>query len=270
MATTKAIKYAPQCGDMIFIIKFTVKSDQTPLTLDYKTLCETKGLDYNSGQYVDHPSTEVLGGNHSFTEQLNLIQQLIVFSLLTKTKIDIGEIIFNDLDQKFRNLPSVLSQTNFTKNPSKVTSIELTASMIDVIDLESLMTPLPCSKKKGKKKTQIVAQPEPKSQGRETSRALPRKGKMSSGQTTDPQDIEGNIKVAVKGLPSSLDEGTCSSKPLSEGKPIDAKDPGETNNPLVWDHLPLTLMKVLAKQSLYQRGPLLIPNSQGETYNSLI
>ncbi|GKF71687.1 hypothetical protein Tco_0207801, partial [Tanacetum coccineum] len=66
---------------------------------------------------------------------------------------------------------------------------------------------------------------------------------VSSGQTTDPQYIEGNIKLVVKGLPSSLDEGTRSSKPLPEGKPIDAKDPGETNNPLVWDHLPLTLMK---------------------------
>ncbi|GJV29052.1 hypothetical protein Tco_1385500 [Tanacetum coccineum] len=43
-----------------FIIKFTVKNGQNPLTLDYKTFCESTGLDYNNDQYVDHPSTEVL------------------------------------------------------------------------------------------------------------------------------------------------------------------------------------------------------------------
>ncbi|GJX78324.1 hypothetical protein Tco_0325135 [Tanacetum coccineum] len=43
-----------------FIIKFTVKNGQKSLTLDYKTFCESTGLDYNNGQYVDHPSTEVV------------------------------------------------------------------------------------------------------------------------------------------------------------------------------------------------------------------
>nr|GEV54499.1 retrovirus-related Pol polyprotein from transposon TNT 1-94 [Tanacetum cinerariifolium] len=41
-----------------FIIKITVKNGQRPLTLDYKTFCESTRLDYNNGQYVDHPSTE--------------------------------------------------------------------------------------------------------------------------------------------------------------------------------------------------------------------
>nr|GFB54758.1 hypothetical protein [Tanacetum cinerariifolium] len=93
---------------------------------------------------------------------------------------------------------------------------------------------------------------------------------VSSGQTTDPQYTEENIQPAAKGLPSTLDEGTHSSNPLSKGKPTDAKDPWETNNPLVWDRLSLTLMKVLAKQSLYQRGPLSILKTQEETNNSLI
>ncbi|GKE13778.1 hypothetical protein Tco_1421355 [Tanacetum coccineum] len=139
MATTKAITYALQYSDMTvesvqfqstavvedpnpsthdyearplkeFIIKFTVKNDQMPLTLDYKTFCQTTRLDYNNGDYVAHPSTkvvkdklakittnkalvqktlvlktsfpvawrillnfviQVLGGNHSSAEQLN-------------------------------------------------------------------------------------------------------------------------------------------------------------------------------------------------------
>ncbi|GJU98766.1 hypothetical protein Tco_1328037 [Tanacetum coccineum] len=83
-----------------FLIKFTVKNGQRPLTLNYKTFCEATGLDYSSGQYVNHHSTEVikaLDGNYSSTKQLNSIQQLLVLSLLTRTKIDIGEIIFSDL-----------------------------------------------------------------------------------------------------------------------------------------------------------------------------
>ncbi|GKC55887.1 hypothetical protein Tco_1083485 [Tanacetum coccineum] len=96
-----------------FIIKFTVKNGKKPLTLDYKTFCESTGLDYNKGNYVAHPSPEavkaelakiakyealvqktpilktsfpvawrilltfviqVLGGNYSSTKQLNSIQ----------------------------------------------------------------------------------------------------------------------------------------------------------------------------------------------------
>nr|GEX67134.1 hypothetical protein [Tanacetum cinerariifolium] len=91
----------------------------------------------------------------------------------------------------------------------------------------------------GKKKTQNVTQPEPKSQGPEAFGALTQKGKNTKTKKTSL----GNTQLAVKGLPSLLDEGTRSSKPLTEGKLIDAKDPRETNNPLVWDHLPLTLMK---------------------------
>nr|GEU66078.1 copia protein [Tanacetum cinerariifolium] len=117
--------------------------------------------------------------------------------------------------------------------------------MIDVINLESLVTPLPMfenkkkKKKKKKKKSQTMTQPKPKSQGPKASRVLvedsDKSQSVSSGQSTHPQDIEGNTQCAVKGFHSSLDEGTRSSKPLFEGKPIDAKDLGETNNPLVSD-----------------------------------
>ncbi|GKC07742.1 hypothetical protein Tco_0999352 [Tanacetum coccineum] len=93
-------------------IKFTVKNGKTPLILNYKTFCQTTGLEYNNGNYVANPSTKevkaelakianhealVLGGNHLSNEQLNSSQQLIVFSLLTETKSDIREIIYNYL-----------------------------------------------------------------------------------------------------------------------------------------------------------------------------
>ncbi|GJY70526.1 hypothetical protein Tco_0474229 [Tanacetum coccineum] len=38
-----------------FIIKFTVMNDKRPLTLDFKTFCESTGLDYNQGKYGAYP-----------------------------------------------------------------------------------------------------------------------------------------------------------------------------------------------------------------------
>ncbi|GJX00567.1 hypothetical protein Tco_0184480 [Tanacetum coccineum] len=259
------------------------------------------GLEYNNRNYVAHPSTkevkvkfekiathDVLGGNHSSTKQINSSQQLIIFSLLLRSKIDIGEIIYNDLvtrlmdksrqkyasyprfiscslqrllgsdypqDHKFRFIPPVISQTNFSKNPSEVTPIELTAFMNDLISHETLLFPLLASEKKGKKKTRTVTKPTCKLQGLEASRALPQKGKkskakkttliqttlkldqqkvpseatntsqsVSSGQSTNPQDIEGNIQPVVKGLPSTTDEDIHTSSLLSKAQPIDPND----------------------------------------------
>ncbi|GKD84088.1 retrovirus-related pol polyprotein from transposon TNT 1-94, partial [Tanacetum coccineum] len=187
-----------------FLIKFSVLNGQRPLTLDFNTFCSSTGLDYNNGKYVAHltpmavkkelgkiainPSyldktpflkisilvawrilftfvIQVLGGNYSSTEQVNFIQLLLAYCLITGTEVDIGEIIYNDLvtkllnksrlnyvsyprfiscalqlllgfdytqNEKFRFLPSILSNSNFTKDPSKVTVIELTAHMIAI------------------------------------------------------------------------------------------------------------------------------------------
>ncbi|GKA19486.1 hypothetical protein Tco_0699401, partial [Tanacetum coccineum] len=45
----------------------------------------------------------VLDGNYSSTEQVNSIQQLIAYCLLTGIKIDIGEIIYIDLVTRLTN-----------------------------------------------------------------------------------------------------------------------------------------------------------------------
>ncbi|GKE31262.1 hypothetical protein Tco_1450584 [Tanacetum coccineum] len=192
------------------------------MNLDYKTFCETTRLDYNKGDYVAHPSPEVvkakltkiatnealvqktlviktsfpvawrilltfvihvLDENHSSTKQLNSIQQLIVFSLLTRTKIDIGEIIFSDLVTRLM----AKSRQRYVFYPRFIS-----------------LTLLPYSKKKRKKKTQT---------------------------------------------------GTRSSKPLPEGKLTDVKDLGETNNLLTSsevevDSEPLILATVRDIQAL--------------------
>nr|GEV83751.1 retrovirus-related Pol polyprotein from transposon TNT 1-94 [Tanacetum cinerariifolium] len=191
--------------------EFTMMNGKKPFTLDFKTFCESTGLDYNQGTYVSHPSpkaVKVLDGNYSSNEQVNFIQQLLAYYLLTGTKVDIDEIIYSDFvtrltaksrqkyisyprfvscalevllgnkyaqDQKFRSLPNVLSNSNFTKDQSKVTLIELTASMIVVNNLESPVSPFLTFGKKKKIKSQTVSQPKQKTQGLRASGALPQK-----------------------------------------------------------------------------------------------
>ncbi|GKD28237.1 hypothetical protein Tco_1239015 [Tanacetum coccineum] len=243
-----------------FIIKFTIKNGQNPLNLDYKTFCESTGLDYNNGQYVDHPSTkvvkaelakiatnealvqktlvlktsfpvawrilltfvvQVLGGNYLSTEH-DLVTRLMAKSrekYVSYPRFVLGaleRLLGSDYprDQKFRNLPNALSQSNFTKDPSKVTPVELTASMIDVINHESSVTLLPLFEKKRKKKSQTVAQPKPKSQ------AL----RLSEHSFKRRKNTKGNIQPTVKGFHSPLDEGTRSSKPFPKGKMTDPQD----------------------------------------------
>ncbi|GJY76502.1 hypothetical protein Tco_0481618 [Tanacetum coccineum] len=124
--------------------------------------CSSTGLDYNNGKYVDHPTPEVvkkelgkiainpsyldktlvlknsflvawrilftfviqvLDRNYSSTEQINSIQQRLAYSLITGTEVDIGEIIYSDLDT------------------SKVTDIKLTAHIIVVNNQKDSVSP---------------------------------------------------------------------------------------------------------------------------------
>ncbi|GKA02591.1 hypothetical protein Tco_0675372 [Tanacetum coccineum] len=219
-----------------------------PLTLDLKTFIESTGLDYMKDTYVSHPSTEevkaelakivdnpilldrtpvlktaflvawrilltfvvqVLGGNYSSTEQVNLIQQLFAYYLLTGTKVDIGEIIYSDLVTRLTNK----SRQIYVSYPRSV----LCALAVGP---EALGLLLYKRKKPKSKKTPTetkVTTPKPM-EGSEQSHSV------SSGTVPDPQDPERNIQLAGMGLPSTLDEGTRKSQPLPEGTNIDPKD----------------------------------------------
>ncbi|GKB94579.1 hypothetical protein Tco_0980716 [Tanacetum coccineum] len=207
-----------------FPIKFSVLNGQRPLTLDFKTFCSLTVLDYNNGKYVEHPTPEtVLSGNYSSTKQVNSIQHIFAFSLITRTEVYI--------------------RRSFT-DPSKVTDIELTAHMIAVNNQRESVSPHPLAAKPKKRKSQTVTTTLPKSQGPEASGALSMKSKrlkskkpptetnasppkptegfeqsysVSSGTVPDPQDLERNIQLASMGFPSTLNEGTRTSKPFPEG-----------------------------------------------------
>nr|GEU37563.1 uncharacterized mitochondrial protein AtMg00810-like [Tanacetum cinerariifolium] len=107
----------------------------------------------------------VLDENYSSTEQVNSIQQLLAYCLIT--------------DEKFRFLPSILSYSNFTKDPSKVIDIELTSHMIVVNNQRDSVSPLPlhAKSKKGKSQTMTPTLPKPL-------------GDNDSGGNIPPADME--------------------------------------------------------------------------------
>ncbi|GJT41152.1 hypothetical protein Tco_0941017 [Tanacetum coccineum] len=295
-----------QCPLREFLFFFLVLNGQRPLTLDFNTFCSSTGLDYNNGKYVAHPIPEavkkelgkiainpsylnktpvlknsflvawriqftfviqVLGGNYSSTEQVNLIQQLFAYCLIIGTQVDIGEIIYSDLvtkllnksrlkyvsyprfiscalqvllgsnytqDEKFGYLHDILSNSNFTKDLSKVTGVELTAHMIAVNNQRDSVSPLPLSAKPKKGKSQTVTLTLAKSQGLEASGALSKKRQKPNllGTVPDLQDLERNIQLVSIGFPSTLDEGTRKSQPFPEGTATHPKDSRGNIQPL--------------------------------------
>nr|GEV69179.1 reverse transcriptase domain-containing protein [Tanacetum cinerariifolium] len=253
-----------------FSIKFLVLNEQRPLTLNFNTFCSLTDLSYNNGKYVDHPTPEVvkkelgkiaiissyldkssvlknlfpvalrilftfviqaLGGNYSSTEQVNSIQQLLAYSLIIGTEVDRGEIIYSDLDKKFGFLPPILSNSNFTKDPSKVTEIELTAHMIVVNNQRDSVSPPPLVAKPKKGKSRTVTSISPKSQGPEASGALSKKSKSPMSKKP-PTKTNRDIQLASTGLPSTLDEGTRKSQPFLESTANHPKDSGVNKQPL--------------------------------------
>ncbi|GKE67943.1 hypothetical protein Tco_1522104 [Tanacetum coccineum] len=272
---------------------------------------------------------QVLDRNYSSTEQVNSIQQRLAYSLITGTEVDIGEIIYSNLvtkllnksrlkyvsyprfiscalqvllgfeytqDKKFGFLPPILSNSNFSKDPSKVIDIKLTTHMIVVNNRKDSVSPPSLVAKPKKGQSQTVAPTLPKSQGPEALGALSKKRKkpkskrpptetkesppkptedyeqshsISSGTVHDPQDLESDIQLASTGLPSTLDEGTRQSKPLPEGPATHPKDSGGNKQPLDRDITSTTSNKGTAKTTPHPEGSLGDKDS-GETYHPLI
>nr|GEX47435.1 hypothetical protein [Tanacetum cinerariifolium] len=61
--------------------------------------------------------SQVLGGNYSSTKQVNSIQRLIAYCLLTWTKVDIREIIYNDLKEKKKKSQALSQPKPKTQGP---------------------------------------------------------------------------------------------------------------------------------------------------------
>ncbi|GJT09118.1 hypothetical protein Tco_0843580 [Tanacetum coccineum] len=255
-----------------FLIKFLVMNGQS-FTLDFNTFRSSIGLDYNKGKYVAHPTPKtVLSGNYSSTEQIKSIQQMIAYCLITGLRfISCGlKVLLGSAytqDKNFRNTPNILSNSNFTKDPSKVTEIELTACMIAVNNQKDLVSPLPLSGKKKKVKSQTVTPTIPKSHGNTTLKLMEGSElshSVSSGTVPDPQDLKRNIQLVGMGLPlTSSDKGIHKSKPLLKGKTTDPKDSGGNDQPAD-KGLPSTVSnKGTSKTTPHPEGPLGDKDSEG-------
>ncbi|GJY43505.1 hypothetical protein Tco_0431718 [Tanacetum coccineum] len=252
-STTVAFDPFPSTGEpekcplKEFLIKFSVLNGQKPLTLDFKTFCSSTGLDYNNGKYVDHPTPEVMKKelgkisiNSSYLDKIPVLKNSfpvawrILFTFVIRV---LGENYSStEQDKKFGLLPPILSNSNFTKDPSKVTDIELTPHMIAVNNRRDSMSPPPLVAKPKKMKSRTVTSTLPKSQGPKASGALSKKSKR-------PKDIQ----LASTGLPSTLDEDTRKSKPFPEGTVTHPKDSGGNVQPLDKDLTFMTFDEGTAK-----------------------
>ncbi|GJZ72301.1 hypothetical protein Tco_0636152 [Tanacetum coccineum] len=186
-----------------------------PLTLNFNTFTTSTGLDYNNGAYVDHPSLKVVKAelsniitNPSYLDKNPILKNSFPVAWRILLTFMIQEVLLGleyTQDEKFRYLPGIMSNFNFSKDPSKVTEIELTAYMIVVNNQKDLVSLLPLSTKKKKWKSQTV--------------------------TTTLPKLKGNDQPVDKGLPSiASNEGTTKTTPRPE-EPLGDKDSGGNKPP---------------------------------------
>ncbi|GJT68129.1 hypothetical protein Tco_1019609 [Tanacetum coccineum] len=155
------------------------------------------------GSYTNPSTNESEAGPvKDFIIKFNVKNGQMPLTLDYKTFCEIVGLNYNKGDYVAHPSPKVVKAelakniTNEALNLSKVIPIKLTASMIDAINLDSSVTPLPYSEKKGKKKTPTGL---PSTIDEDTRKSSP----LSEAKTTDPQDTEGNKQLAVNGLPAT-------------------------------------------------------------------
>nr|GEX24202.1 retrovirus-related Pol polyprotein from transposon TNT 1-94 [Tanacetum cinerariifolium] len=166
-------------------------------------------------------------GNYSSTEQVNYSAS---FCLLSPhwDKVLLGSDYTQD--ESFGSSPTNLSNSYFSKDPSKVTPSELTDFMVVANKREHSVNPLPFSVKKKKCKSQTVTPTLPSSQGPKAPGSLPQKRKKPKSKKT-PTETMRNIQLTSTGFPSTLDDGTRKSKHFPEGTNIDPRDSGGNVQP---------------------------------------
>nr|GEY63422.1 hypothetical protein [Tanacetum cinerariifolium] len=90
-----------------YLIKFSVMNGKKTLNLDFNTFITSTSLYYNNGEFVAHPSLEAIKAklakmltNPSYLDKTHVLKHsipMIAYCLITRTKVDISEIIYSDL-----------------------------------------------------------------------------------------------------------------------------------------------------------------------------
>ncbi|GJR91755.1 ribonuclease H-like domain-containing protein [Tanacetum coccineum] len=166
------------------------------------------------------------------TEQRPLRKFLIKFSVLNgKRPLTLDFNTFcSSTGLDYNNGSRILSNSNFTKDPFKVTDIELTAYIIAVNNQKDSVSQLPLAAKPKKGKSQTVTLTLPKSQGPKVPGALSKKSKMPKSKRP-PTETKRDIQLASTGFPSTLNEGTHKLKPLPKSTATHPKDSGGNKQP---------------------------------------
>ncbi|GKB42023.1 hypothetical protein Tco_0886965 [Tanacetum coccineum] len=201
-------------------IKFSVMNGKNPLTLDFETFTESTRLDYTKDAYVSHPSTEEVKA-----ELAKIVDDLILLDRTPRPEncISCGLENFAHIcylvllgldytqDESFGSSPTILSNSNFSKGPSKVTPIELTDFMVTVNKFSSGTIPDPQDPKRN---IQLASTGLPFTLDVGTHKSQP----LPEGTNIDPKDSGGNVQPANRGLPSTdSDKGAIKTTPFLEG-----------------------------------------------------
>ncbi|GJZ29131.1 hypothetical protein Tco_0573778 [Tanacetum coccineum] len=269
-----------------FLISFLVLNGHIPLTLDFNTFCSSTGLDYNNGKYVAHPIPEavkkklgkiainlsyldktlilknsfpvawrimftfviqVLSRNYSSTKQVNSIQQHLPYCLITRTEVDIEEIIYSDLVTKLLNK----SRLKYVSYPRFISCALQVLLGYDYPQDEKfrflhgiLVSSLPLVEKPKKGKSQNVTLTSPKSQGPEVPGALSKKSKKPKSKKPPTE---------TKFTPPKPMEDSEQSHSVSSGiGHLWTKIQGKTYHLLIWNKYTPPVTDLLGTGAKYQ------------------
>ncbi|GJT35334.1 hypothetical protein Tco_0925753 [Tanacetum coccineum] len=269
MAEEQAIVYAPQWGNMTnylrefwstaiaydpfpstdeteqhplreFLIKFSVLNGQRPSTLDFNTFCSSTGLDYNNGKFVAHPTPKVLSRNYSYTEQVNSIQQLLAYYLITRTESEgLSVSTFFVPKEKEREVLDYTqgNQGNTTPKPTEDSEQSHSVSLGTVPDSQDL-----------ERNIQLASTGLPSTLDEGTRKSQP----LLVSTTIDPKDSVGNKQPIDTGLPSTVsDEGTAKTMLRPEG-PLGDKDSGGNMSPVDMEPINPTVADLSGTGAKYQ------------------
>ncbi|GJY44177.1 hypothetical protein Tco_0432390 [Tanacetum coccineum] len=146
------------------------------------------------------------------------------------TKIDIEDIIFNDLVSRLTEKPRrrvILGMLNYHWNSYEVPPIELIEYILSVGPKASRVPP---KETKGKNQAKTKQSTLKKSKliltkKKGSSRGTDKSQSVSTDQLTDAKDSDGNTQLVDMGLPAiNPNEGIRTSQPLPEGINPDPKD----------------------------------------------
>nr|GEW61080.1 hypothetical protein [Tanacetum cinerariifolium] len=217
MVANKAIDYAPQCGDLT--VKSLIFQTNNVVVIAYD-------LNPPTDDFVARPLKEFLIKFTAMNGKKPLTLDFNTISTSTGLDYNNADYVAHPSPEAIKSLPGILSNSNFSKDPSKVKkkvkSKTVTPNLPKLQGPEASGAPFKKRNKPMPINTTLKTQATPPNVPTKDSEKT---HSVSSRQTAHLLDTEENIQSAVKGFHSSPNEGNRGSKPLPEGKSTDAKDP---------------------------------------------